>query len=319
MDLVLLRLFETVADEGSFSRAGQKLRRSQPGISLALKRLEEDLGVQLIDRSSRTLRLTDAGRAVSGYAKQFVGLERKMRVTLSELHNLQAGKLTVGANESTALYLLGHIEAFRRRHPGIQVELRRSLSSRIPDAVHEGSLELGAISYDPGDPKLQVFHLYQDRLTFVVSPRHRLAGRRRISISELGEEIFIAHNVVSPYRARVIETFRRHQVPLNMAIEMPTIETIRRLVQRNLGVAFLPKMCVEQQISDGSLREVGVRELVLERTIRLIYPARRTLSQASRAFLELLDETVSTLPGNSSTPVGKRVSGASGLGAAVLG
>lgn len=302
MDLVLLRLFETVADEGSFSRAGQKLRRSQPAISLALKRLEENLGVQLIDRSSRTLRLTDAGREVSGYAKQFLGLERKMRVALSELRNLQAGKLTVGANESTALYLLGHIEAFRRRHPGIQVELRRSLSSHIPEAVHEGSLELGAISYDPGDPTLRVFHVYQDRLTFVVSPQHRLAGRRRISISELGEETFIAHNVVSPYRARVIETFRRHQVPLNMAIEMPTIETIRRLVQRNLGVTFLPKMCVEQQIRTGALCEVGVRELVLERTIRLIYPARRTLSQASRAFLELLGETVS--PASAASPAG---------------
>ena len=301
MDLALLRLFETVAEERSFSKAGQKLFRSQPAISLAVKRLEADLGVLLIDRSTRTLHLTDAGREVSAYAKRFLALERKMRLALSELRDLRAGKLTIGANESTALYLLGHVEAFRRRHPGIHVELRRSLSSRIPEAVLEGSLELGAISYDPGDPRLKIYRLYEDRLTFVVSPEHRFAERRAISIEELGEETFIAHNVVSPYRARVIDTFRRHQVPLNMAIEMPTIETIRRLVQRNLGVAFLPKMCVEQQIRSGALCEVGVRELGMERTIRIVYPARRTLSQASRAFLQLVGgEAVDDLTDNAS-------------------
>ena len=288
MDLALLRLFETVAEERSFSKAGQRLFRTQPAVSLAVKRLEVEVGVRLIDRTSRSLHLTDAGRAVSSYAKRFLALNREMRQALEELRDLRSGKLTIGANESAALYLLGHVEAYRRRHPGIHVELRRSLSSRIPEAVLEGALELGAISYDPGDPRLGVFRLYDDRLTFVVSPRHRLAEQKEVSIRDLGEEVFIAHNVVSPYRARVIESFRRHQVRLNMAIEMPTVETIRRLVQRNLGVAFLPKMCVERQILAGTLREVAVRELSMERTIRLVFPARRSLSQASRAFLELV-------------------------------
>ena len=293
MDLALLKLFETVAEEGSFSRAGQKLFRSQPAISLALKRLEDDLGVLLIDRSTRALRLTDAGRKVSGYANEFFTLEREMRVALSDLRNRESGKLTIGANESTALYLLGHIERFRTKHAGIQVELRRSLSSQIPQAVRDGSLELGAISYDPADPNLRLFRLYDDRLTFVVSPDHRLAGRKTVRIAELGSETFIAHNVVSPYRARVIEAFRMHSVPLNMEIEMPTIETIRRLVQRNLGVAFLPKMCVERQIESGTLCEVLVPELGMERKIHLVFPADRYLSHASRAFLELVGASTS--------------------------
>lgn len=296
MDLHLLTVFETVAAEGSFSRAGQRLFRSQPAVSLAVKRLETDLGVRLIDRTSRSFHLTDAGRQVSAYAKRLLALDRKMRLALLELKDLTAGKLTIGANESTALYLLGHVEAFRCRYPGIQVELRRSLSSRIPEAVLEGSLEMGAISYDPGDPGLRILRIYQDRLTFVVSPRHNFAGRREIAIRELGSETFIAHNVVSPYRARVIEAFRQHQVQLNMEIEMPTIETIRRLVQRNLGVAFLPKMCVEQQIKSGALCEIEVRELGVERTIRLVCPARRSLSNASQAFLELLGERPAANP-----------------------
>ena len=218
MDLALLSLFEAVAEEGSFSGAGRTLGRSQPAVSLALKRLEDDLGVQLIDRSTRALRLTDAGREVAAYARQFRVLEGKLRASLAELRDLRAGKLPIGANESTALYLLGHVEALRERHPGLQVELLRSLSSRIPEALLEGSLELGAISYDPGDPRLCVHRLYDDRLTFVVSPEHRLARCRRISIAELGAETIIAHNVVSPYRAQVIATFRSHHVTLNMSI-----------------------------------------------------------------------------------------------------
>ncbi len=288
MDLSLLETFRTVVEEGGFSAAGQKLSRTQPAVSLALKRLENELGEKLIDRSSRSLVLTDAGRAVWEYSLRFNGLERELHNALAELRDKSAGKLTIGANESTALYLLVHIERYRRLYPGVKVEIRRSLSSRIPEALLAGSLDLGAISYDPGDPKLAATEIYTDSLTFVVSPKHRFADRREVTIAELGMETFIAHNVVSPYRATVIDIFRRHQVPLNMEVEMPTIETIRKLVQLNLGVAFLPKMCVEQEIAAGILREVAVKQIQVERKIRLVYPAKRQPSHAADAFLELV-------------------------------
>jgi DNA-binding transcriptional LysR family regulator len=101
-------------------------------------------------------------------------------------------------------------------------------------------------------------------------------------------ETFIAHNVLSPYRETVLREFQRHKVTLNMDVEMPTVETIRKLVQRGEGVAFLPRMCVEQELEQGTLREVGVEELHVERKIRLVYPARRGLSHAAKAFLELV-------------------------------
>lgn len=288
MDLTLLDTFVAVVEEGSFSRAGQKLLRTQPAVSLALKRLESELGETLIDRSSKQLTLTEAGKLVLDYAHRFDGLDRRLRNALIELRDKEAGRLTIGANESTALYLIGHIERYRRMYPGIKVEIRRSLSSRIPDALLSGSLELGAISYDPGDPRLATLEIYNDSLTFIVSPKHRFAGRKEVSITDLGKEIFIAHNVVSPYRAMVINIFRRHHVPLNMEIEMPTIETIRKLVQLNMGVAFLPKMCVEQEIKAGALHEVPVGEIHMERKIRLVHPAKRQSSYAASAFLELI-------------------------------
>ena len=288
MDLALLDTFRMIAREGSFSRAGQKLLRTQPAISLALKRLETDLGVRLIDRSSKQLMLTDAGRLVLEYCDRFDGLESELRVVLGELQDLKAGKLTIGANESTALYLLKHVTAFRRKHPRMKVELRRSLSSQIPDELLRGSLEMGAISYDPGDQRLQLVDIYTDSLVFIVSPEHHLARRKKVSIEELGDEVFIAHNVLSPYRRSVVETFQRHHVPLNIEIELPTIDTIRLLVQQNLGVAFLPRMCVEHELAARVLRMVPVEEMHMERKVRLVYPSQRQLSHAAQAFLALM-------------------------------
>ncbi len=288
MELYPLKVFLTVATERSFSRAAEKLLRTQPAVSLAVQRLEADLNEKLIDRSAKELLLTDAGKIVLEFARRFENLRDEMDNSLAELRDNSAGRLIIGANESTTLYLLSHIEQYRRTYPKVKVQVRRSLSSKIPTQLIDGDLELGIVSYDPEDDRLVSEVIYTDHLCFVVSPEHRFAGREQVSITELGMETFIAHNVVSPYRATVIREFQRHKVPLNMDVEMPTVESIRKLVQRNEGVAFLPKMCVEPELKQGRLREVRVEELAMERKIRLVYPARRALSHAARAFLELI-------------------------------
>ncbi len=288
MELYPLRVFLTVATEKSFSRAGEKLLRTQPAISLAVQRLEMELGEKLLDRTGRELVLTDAGRIVLEYCRRFENLERELENALAELRDMAAGRLSIGANESTALYLLKHIESYRRLYPKVKVQVRRALSSKIPAQLIDGDLELGVISYDPEDDRLEAKVIYTDHLSFVVSPLHRFAGRKSVSIKELGMETFIAHNVISPYRDVVLRAFQRSKVPLNMDVEMPTVETIRRMVQRNEGVAFLPKMCVEQELEQGMLSEVEVEELRVERKIRLVYPAKRVLSHAARAFLEVI-------------------------------
>lgn len=288
MELYPLKVFLTVATERSFSRAGEKLLRTQPAISIAIQRLESDLKEKLIDRSGRELLLTDAGRVVLEFAKRFQNLESDLENSLRELKDNYAGRLAIGANETAALYLIPHIEQYRRLFPKVKVQVRRSESSKIPSQLLDGELELGVLSYDPADDHLMTQVLYTDRLALIVSPRHRFAGRTDISIAELDMETFIAHNVISPYREAVLREFQRQKVPLNMDVEMPTVETIRRLVQDNEGVAFLPRMCVEQEIKADLLREIRVKELNIERKIRLVYPARRALSHAAKAFLDVV-------------------------------
>jgi DNA-binding transcriptional LysR family regulator len=288
MELSSLRVFSAVVAERSFSRAAEKLLRTQPAVSLSLQRLEHELGEKLIDRSAKDLVLTDAGHTVFEYARRFENLRQEMEDALAELRDKSAGRLSIGANESSTLYLLTHIERYRRLYPKVKVQVRRSQSSKIPAELLNGDLELGVVSYDPGDDHLATKVIYTDSLSFVVSPQHRFARRKSVSITELGMETFIAHNVVSPYRELVLREFRRHKVPLNMDVEMPTVETIRRLVQNNEGVAFLPRMCVRQDIEAGTVREVTVRELHVERKVRLVYAKSRTLSHAAQAFLDIV-------------------------------
>jgi len=288
MDLHTLEVFRAVVSERSFSRAAARLLRTQPAVSMAVQRLEAEVGEPLIDRAGKQPRLTDAGQVVFDYARRFDNLRAELGVALTELRDHGAGRLSIGANESTTLYLLPLIARYRKQYPRVKVQVRRSQSSRIPVEILEGDLEMGVISYEPQDERLVARIIYTDHLACVVSPHHRFARRRSVSIAELGAETFIAHNEMSPYKEVVLRQFERLKVPLRQQVEMPTVEAIRKMVQRNQGVAFLPRMCVEEEIAQGTLREVQVTDLQTERKIRLVYPAGRTLSHAGRAFLDLL-------------------------------
>ena len=141
------------------------------------------------------------------------------------------------------------------------------------------------LSFRPDPAHFRSIAVYADTLAFIVSPAHRLAKSRRVTISQLGNETFIAHNVASPLRKRVIEAFQRHRTPLNMAIELPTIEAIKRFVAMGNGVALIPHLTVAQELAAGELVRIPVEDLEAKRILRLVYRRQATLSYAARAFL----------------------------------
>lgn len=287
-DSSLLNVFMTVVNEKSFTRAGEKLLRTQPAVSLAIQRLEEELGETLIDRSGRDLSLTDAGMVVFEAARRQENLHQELLSRLSELRNKAVGRLVIGANESMTLYLLPHLGAFRRAYPKVKLVVQKSRSAEMPDRLLAGDLDFGVVSYRLSDERFQSRVIYVDHLSFLVAPTHRLASRKSLTIKDLAMETFVAHNVSSPYRDMVIKAFQQAKVPLNMDIEMPTVESIRRMVQAGEGVAFLPRLCAEQDLQQGTLKEVPVKELNVERRIYLVRVERRPFSHTAKAFLEML-------------------------------
>jgi DNA-binding transcriptional LysR family regulator len=289
MDLGQLEVFLAVAREGRFSRAAVKLYRTQSAVSQSIRKLEEDVGEPLFDRSSRDGLLTDAGRVLLEYAERLLNLRNDATEALVELHELQKGKLVIAANEFTALYLLPVLAEFRRLHPMIKIIVQRSLGSHIPDDVLRHNSELGVLTYDPQEVQLHSIVVYLDELVFVVPPRHPLAGEHQVSIRQLGAESFVAHIVSSPYREKVIHAFKRHKTPLHMDIELPTLQAIKGFVAMGNGVALVPEISVETELARGELIRIPVRELRLHRKLRLIYRKSASLSHAARAFLKVAE------------------------------
>jgi len=292
MDLGQLEVFLAVAREKKFSRAAEKLHRTQSAVSQSIHKLEEDIGEPLLDRSSRDGLLTDAGRVLQEYAERLLNLRDDASGALAELRELHRGKLTIAANEFTALYLLPVLGEFRRLHPMIRIVVQRSLGSQIPDDLLRHNSELGVLTYDPEEAQLLSIVVYLDELIFVVPPTHPLASESEVSIRQLGAESFVAHIVSSPYREKVIQAFKRHKTPLHMDIELPTLQAIKRFVAMGNGVALLPEISVESELARGELVRIPVRELRLHRKLRLVYRKAASISHAARAFLKVA-ETVS--------------------------
>jgi DNA-binding transcriptional LysR family regulator len=287
MELSTLRVFLAVAGERSFSAAARKLYRTQPAVSLSVRRLEDELGEKLFNRSSKLATLTDAGHLLLEYAQRFMNLEQETRAAIRELRELERGRVRIGANETGALYLLPVIARYRSLYPQVKVEVVRSLSRQVPEELLKRNLDLGILSYEPAQPQLSSIVVREDRLSFIVHPAHRFAHRGRISIRELGHEVFAAHNVPSPYRQRVLDTFEKYKVPLHMDVELPTVEAIKKFVQMKAAVALVPRMCLESELAAGSVVELPVPELHIRRKIRLVYRRGDPLSHAARAFLKI--------------------------------
>jgi DNA-binding transcriptional LysR family regulator len=289
MDLFQLETFMAVAEERSFSRAAVKLHRTQPAISQVIRKLEVEMDEVLFDRAARDATLTAAGELLREYAERLLNLRGEATTALSELRSLHRGRLNVAANEYTCLYLLPVIDVFRRLYPQIHVTVHRSLASRMAEELLQHSVEMGIVSYRPDDPQIRSIVVYRDDLVFVMHPGHPLAHARQVAIRDLGAENFVAHNVPSPLRQKVVQAFQRHKTPLNMAVELPSLEAIKRFVAMGNGVALLPGLTARQEIERGELVQLRVPELAFERRLRVVHRKQANLSHASLAFLKVVE------------------------------
>jgi DNA-binding transcriptional LysR family regulator len=287
MDLYQLEAFVAVAQERSFSRAALRLHRTQSAVSQTIGKLEDTLGEKVFERSSRDGTLTAAGQVLLQYAEELLNLRERAHEAVAELRSLHEGKLTVAANEFTSLCLLPALHLYHRMHPSIKIQVQRTLAGEVPRLILTHQVEFGVLSFKPEDEQLSSTIIYRDELVFVVYPGHSLATAEKVSIHDLGAESFIAHNVTSPLRIKVIDAFRRTQTTLHMNVELPTLSSIKDFVRMGNGVALMPRMCVEDELRRGELVAVTVEELRLERTLRLVTRKGATLSHAGAAFLNV--------------------------------
>jgi DNA-binding transcriptional LysR family regulator len=288
MQLPDLAAFLAVATDRSFSAAARRLNRTQPAISQAVKRIEDELGERLFDRSSRDGTLTEAGRLLHDYAQRLLTLAGEAQNAVQELQQMRRGRVIVGANEAAVHSLLPHIERFATQHPQVAVEVRRVPSRQMAEAVLDRSLDFGVITFQPAARGVQTIPLGTDDIVLLTAPGHPLATKRRVTIEEVGRQVVIAHNDPSPTRDRVLRAYERRHTAINIQLSLPSLDGIKRAVEMGIGVALLPRRCALTEIARGHLVAIKVPELGAPRQVRLVFRRTGERSRASEAFLALL-------------------------------
>lgn len=288
MQLPDLAAFLAVASDRSFSAAARRLHRTQPAISQAVRRVEDELGERLFDRSSRDGTLTEAGRLLHDYAQRLLSLAGEAQMAVRELQQVRRGRVIMGANEAAVHSLLPHVERFASQHPQVAIEVRRLPSRQIAAAILDRSLDFGVLTFTPQDRGVQTMSLGTDEIVLLVAPRHALAARRRVTLEEVGRQVVIAHNDPSPTRERVLRAYERRRTAINIQIALPSLDGIKRAVEMGIGVALLPRRCALTEIARGHLAAVRVPELGASRLVRLAFRRTGERSRAAEAFLDVV-------------------------------
>lgn len=288
-----LRTFAAVAEHHSFSKAGASLRRSQPAVSLQVARLEEILGRRLLDRSTKRVELTEAGAVLLGYVRQTEALLEQAQRELEDLDRLERGRLVICASDTTACYRLPELLArYRERHPGIDIVIRNATSPRSIEAVlaHDVDLAIVTLAFLP--PGLESIPLFPRRDVLICHPQHRMARRSRVMLKDLEHEPFILLDELCSSRRLLDEMCADAHARLPIAMELSSIEVIKRFVRTNSGLSIVPEIAVQEEVAAGQLAAVPIRdfERAEKRQMGVIYKKGRYLSLAARRLLEELPE-----------------------------
>jgi DNA-binding transcriptional LysR family regulator len=292
MNLDQIRNFYEVAVNKSFTLAAEKLYRTQPAISTQVRILEEELGEKLFDRLGKRVCLTQAGEILLPYAERLLSLHDEAKLAITELNATPKGKILIGANEATCIYILPQIFAlFKREYPEVQISIYRNFSKKVVDKILENQLDFGFVTLPVANRDLNVLPIAEDELWLVTSPAHPLASRNAVNLNELISHPIIFHKAGTT-RERLMKHFGKLWEKLNISMELASIETIKKFVSIGMGVSIVPKRYALHESEQGTLRLIRIKNLRMIRKLGLIYRKNRYLSRASKAFLEVVEESL---------------------------
>ena len=293
-----LQMLVAVAEEGTLQKAAERVYRTAPAVSIAISKLEGEMGTPLFDRSlGRDFRRTAAGEVLVDYAKRLISLRDEALAAVQEIRNVKCGLLRIGTNQSIGEYLLPQFtKIFLERYPDVKLKVVIGYSDSVLTALKHHELDLALVASQPRDNDVRGQLLMRDRLVAVVSPEHHFATRDVIRIQELGTEPMIVLTASSELRERIVETFRRSHIPLNVRVETGTLESIKQMAARNMGVGIVPWMCVQKEEASGELVVKTIEEFREERTLWVVCRRQtREPSPVCQAFMKLIKSELRAL------------------------
>lgn len=295
--MMQLQMLVAVAEERTLQKAADRVYRTQPAVSIAIAKLEEEVGAALFDRSQgRDFRLTPTGDVLLTYARRLLSVRDEALSAVEEIRNLKSGHLRIGANQSVGEYLLPElIEGFRKRYPAVKLRVSIGYSDAILSALKHHQLDIALVASQPKDPQLRGQLIMRDRLIAVFSPLHALAKHETIHLQDLGSEPLILLTATSELREKITQAFKRLHVPLNVQVETETLESIKNMAAAGMGVGIVPSICMKYRGSRDDLAMKTIEEFRDERSVWLVV-RHTSATPACQAFIKTIKSELRALP-----------------------
>ena len=280
-----------VAKLQSFSRAAEKLFRTQPAISAQIRLLEQECGEKLFDRGGKKVLMTPAGEILYRYAVKMLAMHQEALQAIAEINQTPRGKLVMGVNEATCLYVLPKTFArFKGLYPLVQISIYRNFSHKILQKVQEGAVDLGIVTLPLTANNLEVIPVFRDEVQVVMPKAHPLAKNKSIKVEEIthhplilpktGHTRVVIDRLLRPYRDRI-----------QISMELASVETIKKFVGAGLGISLISRTYAQPEVAADLLRLIPLEGQKIYRELGLVYRRDRYLSLPAKVFIEVVRET----------------------------
>lgn len=291
MNMEGLRLFCLVVDEGSISQAARLSFVSQPAVTRQIKQLEEFYKVQLFERDSGKLTLTEAGKILYPYAKEIIHYGKRSVDAMQELTDSHGSVLHIGASPTIGEYLLPHLLGdFMKASPDLKFSISIANTPTILRELEDNNLDVALVEGGVSDESLIKEMFFQDEMILVISPEHRWKERISISVNELEEEKMIWREADSGTRYIVQRALEEHHVSerIKSTLELGSYQSIKSAVEAELGISILPRLTVLKELEFGALKEMKVDDLEIARDLHLVQKNQRFKKSSTTEFISFI-------------------------------
>jgi len=291
MDLLQLEHFLAVGEARTFTRAAERVCRTQPAVSQSIKKLEDEVGAPLLARDAHEISLTEAGRVLADYARRMVHLRDEAMRQVAEIETLKAGTLAIAAHESAAVYLLSApLREYLQRFPDIKVGIYRSRLNEIPRQVLDREVDVGFVKDEPAFRELAWTEVHSDEMVVIASRRHPLAEMAKVTVEDLGHQPFVLHHLCNSTTEMIHRVFERHRTRLHVVAELWSFENIKCFVREDVGLAIVPGVTVREELREGILVRIRVPELEMPRRTLMICREQGCFSGCAGELFKLIQD-----------------------------
>jgi len=287
MDFDQLETFIEVTRLSSFSRAAEKRFRTQPAISSQIRSLEEEVGAKLLDRSGGKVSVTASGKLFLRFAEETLDARKTVTTAIAETERVPRGEIVVGANEGTCLHILPEVFAhFKKQYPDVAVNIKRADYAKVLESVIDNSVDFGVVSMPITDNRLTAVLIHRDELVLIVPPRHPLSKLKSASAADIAQYPLLMPKV-GHTRDALDELFHERKLKPRYSMELDSSELLKRFVAADVGIGFIPRSNVEEDVRANVLVTVLLADTQIRRDLALVFRKDKALSRAALAFIDI--------------------------------